>query len=62
MKVELDLSDYVSKTDLKRTTRVDTTNLAAKSNFSSWKPEADKIGTDKLKTVLAHFSKPSKMQ
>ena len=61
MKVELDLSDYVSKTDLKWTTGDDTTNLAAKSNFSSWKPEADKIDTDKLKSVLANFSKPSKM-
>ena len=61
MKVELDLSDYVSKTDLKWTTGVDTTNFAAKSNFSSSKPEADKIDTDKLKSVLANFSKPSKM-
>ena len=61
MKVELDLSDYVSKTDLKRTTGVDTTNFAAKSNFSSWKPKVDKIDTDKLKTVLANFSKPSNM-
>ena len=36
-KVELDLSNYATKTDLKRATEVDTSNLALKSNLAQLK-------------------------
>ena len=34
IKVELDLSNYATKADLKGATRVDTSNLASKSNLA----------------------------
>ena len=34
IKVELDLSNYATKADLKGATRVDTSNLASKSNLT----------------------------
>ena len=51
MKVEFDLSNYALKTDLRETTGVDKTDLAAKSNLASLKAELDKVGIDKLKNV-----------
>ena len=51
MKVEFDLSNYATKADLRETTGVDKTDLAAKSNLASLKAELDKAGIDKLKNV-----------
>ena len=51
IKVELDLSNSVTKADLKVTTWVDTSNLTAKSDLSSLKSEIDKKDVDKLKIV-----------
>ena len=51
MKVEFDLSNYALKADLRETTGVDKTDLAAKSNLASLKAELDKVGIDKLKNV-----------
>ena len=51
IKVELDLSNSVTKADLKVTTWVDTSNLRAKSDLSSLKSEIDKKDVDKLKIV-----------
>ena len=45
------------KTDLKKATWADTSNLALKSNLAKLKGEVDKINFDKLKTVLADFRK-----
>ena len=59
MKVELDLSNYVTKADLKRVTGVDTSNLAAKSDLASLKVEIDEIDIRKLKNVPADLSKLS---
>ena len=59
IKVELVLANYVPKTDLKRTTGVDTSNLAAKSSLVSLKAEVAKIDIDKLKTLFADLSKLS---
>ena len=50
VKVELDLSNYTTKTDLKHVTHVDT-------NLASLKSEVDKIDVDKLKTVPVDLSK-----
>ena len=59
MKVELDLSNYATKTDLKEATGIDTSNLAAKSGLASLKAETDKIDVDKLKAVPVDLSKLS---
>ena len=46
--VKVDLSNYATKTDLKRVTRIDISDLALKSNLSELKAEVDKIDIDKL--------------
>ena len=53
IKVELDLNNYATKTDLKDITHVGTSNLAA------LKTEIDKIDTAKLKTVPNDLAKLS---
>ena len=47
--VKFDLSIYATKTDLKKATRVHTSNVAAKSDLASIKAETEKIDVDKLK-------------
>ena len=59
VKVELDLSNYATKTDLKGTTGIGTSNLALKSNLAKLKAEVDKIDLVKLKTVPFDLSKLS---
>ena len=59
VKVELDLSSYATKTDLKNATGVDTSKLAAKPDLASLKAKVDKIDVDKLKTVPVDLSKLS---
>ena len=56
VKVGLDLSHYTTKTNLKEGKGVDTSNLLPKSDLSSLKPEADKVGINKLKVFPADFS------
>ena len=43
IKVELDLSNYATKTDLKNVTHVDVSSFASKANLASLKTEVDKI-------------------
>ena len=50
-KVELDLTNYATKNDLKNITYVDVSSFASKTNLAALKNEVDKIDTDKLKTV-----------
>ena len=57
--VELDLSSYATKAELKNTTGVDTSKLAAKSDLASLKAEVDKIDVEKLKAVPIDLSKLS---
>lgn len=59
IKVKLDLANYGTKPDLKRTAVVDTTNLASKSDLTILKATADETEIDKLKTILADLSKLS---
>ena len=57
IKVELDLSNYATKGDVKKITHVDVSSYG--SILAALKREVDKIGIDKLKTVsddLAKFS------
>ena len=59
IKVELDLSNYATKTDLKDITNVDTGSFASKTNLAALKTEIDKVDTDKLKTVPNDLTKLS---
>ena len=59
IKVELDLNNYATKTDLKNVTHVDVSSFASKTNLASLKSEVDKIDADKLKTVPADLAKLS---
>ena len=49
--VELDLSNYATKNDLKNITHVDVSSFASKTNLAALKTEVDKIDTDKSKTT-----------
>ena len=51
IKVELDLSNYATKKDMKDITHVNTSSYALKTNLAALKTEVDNIDTDKLKTV-----------
>ena len=57
--VELDLTNYATKTDLKSFTHVDVSSYASKTNLATLKTEFDKIDIDKLKTVPADLAKLS---
>ena len=59
IKVELDLSNYATKTDLKNVTHVDVSSFASKTNLASLKTEVDKIDADKSKTVPVDLDKLS---
>ena len=59
IKVELDLSDYATKKDIKDITHIDASGFASKTNLAALKTEVDKIDTDKLKTVPNDLAKLS---
>ena len=59
IKVELDLTNYATKKDIKDITHVDTSSYALKTNLAALKTELDKIDTDKLKTVPDDLAKLS---
>ena len=51
VKVELDLSNYATKTDFKNAARINTSIFAKKVDLASLKPNIDKLDTDKFKNV-----------
>ena len=57
IKVELDLTNYATKTDLNNITHVDTSSFPSKTNLAALKTEVDKIDIDKLKTAPADLAK-----
>ena len=57
--VKVDLSNYGTKTDLKRGRHVDTSSFALKTNVASLKTEVDKLDIDKLTPVPVDLSKLS---
>ena len=59
IKVELDLSNYATKDDVKNITKIDVSSYASKTNLAALKTEVDKIDTDKLKTVPDDLAKLS---
>ena len=59
VKVQLDLTNYATKDDVKNVTHVDVSSYASKINLAALKTEVDKIDTDKLKTVSDDLAKLS---
>ena len=59
IKVELDLANYATKTDLKNITHVDVSSFTSKTNLAALKTEVDKIDVDKLKTAPTDLAKLS---
>ena len=57
VKVELDLTNYATKNDLKNITHVDVSSFASKTNLAALKTEVDKIDVDKLKTAPVDLAK-----
>ena len=56
VKIELDLSNYATKTSLKNETKVDKLSFAKKTDLANLKSGVDKIDIDKLKTVPSGLS------
>ena len=56
VKVELDLSNYATKADLKNVTGVDTSDFSRKTDLTNLKSDADKLDIDKLKNVTSGLS------
>ena len=56
VKVELDLSNCATKTDLKNTTGIDTWAFAEKADLASLKSNINKLDTDKLKNFPTNLS------
>ena len=59
IKVELDLSNYATKKDIKDITHIDAIGFASKTNLAALKTEVDKIDTYKLKAVPHDLAKLS---
>ena len=57
--MKVDLSNYVTKTDLKNVTHVYTSSFALKTNLVSLETELGKLDIDKLAPVLVDLSKLS---
>ena len=56
VKVELDLSNYATKTDLKTATGVDTSPFSKNIDLANLKSAVDKLDIDKLKIVPSNLS------
>ena len=59
IKVQIDLSNYAIKTDIKNISHVDTSSFALETNLSSLKTEVDKLDIGKLIPVSFDLSKLS---
>ena len=59
VKVDLDLSNYATKTDLKNVTHVDVSSFASKTNLSDLKTKVDELDIDKLVPVPNDLAKLS---
>ena len=55
--IELDLTNYATKTDLKNITHVDVSSFASKTNLAALKTEVDKVDVDELKTAPVDLAK-----
>ena len=59
IKSKVDLSNNVTRADIKNISHVDTTNFASKTNVANFKTEVDKLDIDKLVPVPIDLSKLS---
>ena len=57
IKVELNLTNYITKDDVKNITPADVSSFASKTNLAALKTEVDKIDADKLKTTPTDLAK-----
>ena len=57
IKVELDLSSYATKIDLKNVSHVDVSSFASKTNLAGLKTEVDKLDIAKLTPVPDDLAK-----
>ena len=57
IKVELDLTNYATKNDLKNITHVGVSSFASKTNLAALKTEVDKIDVDKLRKTPVDLAK-----
>ena len=55
MKVELDLSNIVTKADLKNAKGVDTLEFVKKTDLANLKSDVDRLDMDKLKNVPSNI-------
>ena len=60
--VELGLSYYETKTGLKNTTGVDTSDVAKMTDLANLKPDVDKLDFDKLKNAPNNLSNLSNLK
>ena len=56
VKVELDLSNYATKTDLKNAAGIDTSSFAKKVDLTNLKTNVDKLDIDTLKNISTNLS------
>ena len=56
VEVELDLSNYATKADLKNATGVDTSKCAKKVDLTSLKSNLDQLDIDKFKNVPSNLN------
>ena len=61
IKVEIDLTNYATKNDLKNITHVDVSTYVSKTNLAALKSEVDKIDVDKLKTTPTDLDRLSNL-
>ena len=59
IKVNIDLSNYATKTDLKNVTHAGTSSFVLKTNLANLETEVDKLDIDKLAPVPVDLSKLS---
>ena len=56
VKIELDLSNYAAKTDLKNATGIDTSSFAKNPDLANLKSDVDELDIDNLKNVPTNLS------
>ena len=57
--VQVDLSNYATKAEIKNISHIDTLRFALKTNLANLKTEVDELGIEKLKPLLDDVSKLS---
>ena len=57
--VKVDLSNYVTKSDLKNVSHMDASSFALKSNLANLKTEVDKLDINKLTSIPNYLVKLS---